>query len=53
MLYCFFITEGIASPAHYTIQEKNYDVGYYLADDIYPKWSMLVQIIFHSEDKKK
>ncbi|XP_020249443.1 uncharacterized protein LOC109826833 [Asparagus officinalis] len=31
------LSQGIAPPALYTIQEKNYDVGYYLADGIYPK----------------
>jgi hypothetical protein len=47
------LTLGIAPPAHYTIQGKNYDVGYYLADGIYPKWPTLVQTISKSEDKKK
>ena len=47
------LTLGIAPPAHYTIQGKNYDVGYYLADDIYLKWPTLVQTISKSEDKKK
>ncbi|XP_020262358.1 uncharacterized protein LOC109838318 [Asparagus officinalis] len=47
------LTQGITPPAHYTIQEKNYDVGYYLADGIYPKWPTLVQTISKSEDKKK
>ncbi|XP_019255025.1 PREDICTED: uncharacterized protein LOC109233598 [Nicotiana attenuata] len=36
---------GISSPAHYVIQGKAYDMGYYSADDIYPKWSTLVQTI--------
>ena len=47
------LTQGIASPAHYTIQGKDYDVVYYLVDGIYPKWSMLVQTISQSEDKRK
>ncbi|XP_020242989.1 uncharacterized protein LOC109821216 [Asparagus officinalis] len=47
------LSQGIASPTHYTIQEKNYDVGYYLADGIYPKWPTLVQTISNSDDKKK
>ncbi|XP_020253760.1 putative nuclease HARBI1 [Asparagus officinalis] len=47
------LTQGITPPAHYTIQGKNYDVGYYLADGIYPKWLTLVQTISKSEDKKK
>ncbi|XP_020262325.1 putative nuclease HARBI1 [Asparagus officinalis] len=47
------LSQGIAPPAHYTIQGKNYDVGYYLADGIYPKWPTLVQTISNSDDKKK
>ncbi|XP_020243331.1 putative nuclease HARBI1 [Asparagus officinalis] len=47
------LSQGIAPPAHYTIQGKYYDVGYYLADGIYPKWPTLVQTISNSDDKKK
>ncbi|XP_020266414.1 uncharacterized protein LOC109841902 [Asparagus officinalis] len=47
------LSQCIAPPAHYTIQGKNYDVGYYLADGIYPKWPTLVQTISNSDDKKK
>ncbi|XP_042412865.1 uncharacterized protein LOC122001932 [Zingiber officinale] len=36
---------GIAPPTRHVIQGKEYNMGYYLADDIYPKWSTLVQII--------
>ncbi|KAK4734123.1 hypothetical protein R3W88_008384 [Solanum pinnatisectum] len=45
---------GIAPPAHYVIQGKEYDMGYYLADGIYPKWSTIVQTIRdpHSQQKK-
>ncbi|XP_065860788.1 uncharacterized protein [Euphorbia lathyris] len=38
-------TNGISPPVHYTIQHKEYHMGYYLADGIYPKWSTLVQTI--------
>ena len=41
----FDLAAGIAPPAHYVIQGKEYDMDYYLADDIYPKWSTLVQTI--------
>ncbi|XP_020272171.1 uncharacterized protein LOC109847350 [Asparagus officinalis] len=47
------LSQCIAPHAHYTIQGKNYDVGYYLADDIYLKWPTLVQTISNSDDKKK
>ncbi|XP_065879456.1 uncharacterized protein [Euphorbia lathyris] len=40
-----FPANGIAPPVHYTIQHKEYHMGYYLADGIYPKWSTLVQTI--------
>ncbi|KAL5735948.1 hypothetical protein ACOSQ2_030736 [Xanthoceras sorbifolium] len=39
------LAEGIAPPAYYVIQGKEYSTRYYLADGIYPKWSTLVQTI--------
>ena len=39
------LAQGIAPPAHYVIQGKEYDMRYYLADNIYPKWSTIVQTI--------
>uniref|UniRef100_A0A0D3CFN2 DDE Tnp4 domain-containing protein n=1 Tax=Brassica oleracea var. oleracea TaxID=109376 RepID=A0A0D3CFN2_BRAOL len=36
---------GTAPPSNYTIQGKEYNMGYYLADGIYPKWSTTVQTI--------
>ncbi|XP_042028659.1 uncharacterized protein LOC121775702 [Salvia splendens] len=39
------LTQGIAPIAHYVIQGKEYNMGYYLADSIYPKWSTIVQTI--------
>lgn len=47
------LTEGIAPTANYTIQGKDYNTGYYLADGIYPKWSTLVQTISQPDDPKK
>ncbi|KAL5546655.1 hypothetical protein UlMin_006342 [Ulmus minor] len=44
---------GIAPPAHYVIQGKEYNMGYYLADGIYPKWSTLVQSIHDPRGPKK
>ncbi|XP_019190221.1 PREDICTED: putative nuclease HARBI1 [Ipomoea nil] len=47
------IANGTAPPAHYVIQGKVYDTGYYLADGIYPKWSTLVQTIHQPLGPKK
>ncbi|KAK2662950.1 hypothetical protein Ddye_001524 [Dipteronia dyeriana] len=47
------LTQGIAPPAHYVIQGKEYNMGYYLADGIYPKWSTLVQTIHDPRGPKK
>ncbi|XP_057796931.1 uncharacterized protein LOC131012963 [Salvia miltiorrhiza] len=44
---------GITPPANYVIQGKEYSVGYYLADGIYPKWSTLVQTIHEPRTAKK
>lgn len=47
------LARGIAPPAHYVIQGKEYDMGYYLADGIYPKWATLVQTIHEPRTAKK
>ncbi|XP_074579122.1 uncharacterized protein LOC141835648 [Curcuma longa] len=47
-----FPAEGITVPAHYVIQGKEYNMGYYLADGIYPKWSTLVQTIHDPRGRK-
>ncbi|XP_024009204.1 uncharacterized protein LOC112084190 [Eutrema salsugineum] len=44
---------GIAPPAHFVIQGKEYDMGYYLADGIYPKWLTIVQTIHEPVGSKK
>ena len=47
------LAEGTAPPANYVINGKEYNMGYYLADGIYPKWSTLVQTIHDPRGKKK
>ncbi|KAL5737023.1 hypothetical protein ACOSQ2_031811 [Xanthoceras sorbifolium] len=47
------LAEGLAPPAHYVIQGKEYNTGYYLTDGIYPKWSTLVQTIYDPRGPKK
>ncbi|KAB2608496.1 hypothetical protein D8674_011664 [Pyrus ussuriensis x Pyrus communis] len=39
------LTEGKAPQLHYYINNRQYNMEYYLADGIYPKWATLVQAI--------
>ncbi|KAM2197528.1 hypothetical protein ACFX1Q_000917 [Malus domestica] len=39
------LMEGKAPQLDYYINDREYNMGYYLADDIYPKWATLVQAI--------
>uniref|UniRef100_A0A0D3DBE3 DDE Tnp4 domain-containing protein n=1 Tax=Brassica oleracea var. oleracea TaxID=109376 RepID=A0A0D3DBE3_BRAOL len=43
--------QGIVPLVHYVIQRKEYNMGYYLADGIYLKWSTIVQTI-HEPDER-
>ncbi|XP_056864037.1 uncharacterized protein LOC108850278 [Raphanus sativus] len=47
------LAQGIAPPANYTIQGQEYNMDYYLADGIYPKWSTIVQTISDPQGPKK
>ena len=47
------LAAGTAPPANYVINRKSYDMGYYLADGIYPKWATLVQSIHDPCGPKK
>ena len=47
------LAKGIAPTAHYVIQGKEYNMGYYLADNIYPKWSTIVQTIHEPQGTKR
>ncbi|KAL6498576.1 hypothetical protein OROHE_026517 [Orobanche hederae] len=39
------LTQGICPPAHYVLQGKEYDMGYYLGDGIYPSWRTIIKTI--------
>ena len=39
------LTQGIAPLAHYVIEGKNYDMGYFLTNGIYSKCSNIIQTI--------
>ncbi|XP_020250051.1 uncharacterized protein LOC109827454 [Asparagus officinalis] len=43
------LAQGIDPPAHYVIQGKEYNMSYYLANGIYPKWATIVQTIQHPQ----
>ena len=45
--------EGQAPPVNYTVDGKEYKMGYYLADGIYPEWAVFVKTIPCPQGKKK
>ncbi|XP_020243553.1 uncharacterized protein LOC109821808 [Asparagus officinalis] len=47
------LAQCIAPHAHYVIQGKEYNMSYYLDDDIYPKWATIVQTIQQPQGRKK
>ncbi|XP_028116109.1 uncharacterized protein LOC114313879 [Camellia sinensis] len=47
------LAQDKAPPVHYTINGHSYNMGYYLADGIYPQWATLVQTISSSLGAKK
>ena len=50
----FFIEElkGEAPLVHFTINGRQYDRGYYLADGIYPEWAVFVKTLSFPQTEK-
>ena len=46
------IAEGRAPAVHYSINDHDYTMGYYLADGIYPKWATFVKTISAPQTQK-
>lgn len=46
------LSQGVAPRVNFTVNSKNYNTGYYLADGIYPKWSTLIQTISAPQEAK-
>ena len=44
------LQEGCGLSTNYTIMGNHYNMGYYLADDKYPKWATIVQSISHPQE---
>lgn len=47
------LADGKAPVANFTVNGKQYNMGYYLADGIYPQWATLVQTISQPQGPKK
>ncbi|XP_021741698.1 uncharacterized protein LOC110707922 [Chenopodium quinoa] len=46
------ILHGRAPPVNFTVNDHEYNMAYYLADDIYPKWATFIQGITHPQLQK-
>ncbi|WVZ50925.1 hypothetical protein U9M48_002130 [Paspalum notatum var. saurae] len=44
--------QGEAPPVHFTVNGRTYDMGYYLADGIYPEWPAFVKSVRHPMERK-
>ena len=47
------LAEGCDVAVHYSINGHDYTMGYYLANDIYPKWAIFVKTIPSPQGQKR
>ena len=47
------LSNGLAPQLTYEINGRQYDKPYYLADGIYPTWTIFVKTITNPDDEKK
>jgi hypothetical protein len=47
------LARGIAPEVHFTVNGTNYNMGYYLADNIYPPWATLISGIPSPQNYKQ
>ena len=46
------LASGKAPAWNYMVNDHDYTMGYYLADGVYPSWSIFVKTIIHPKSKK-
>lgn len=46
------VLQGRAPPVQYTLNESDYNMGYYLADGIYPEWATFAKSIIRPQSAK-
>ncbi|XP_062188824.1 uncharacterized protein LOC133892101 [Phragmites australis] len=47
------VLKGQAPQVQFSINKRQYDIGYYLADGIYPEWTAFVKTIPHPQTEKE
>ncbi|XP_062166923.1 uncharacterized protein LOC133873207 [Alnus glutinosa] len=47
------LAQGRVPPVNYTVNGHNYNMGYYLADGIYPQWATFVKTISSPQGNKR